>query len=81
MWDTDKLGKILNKPCHDYSDPMDAIRYALSSFKRTKGTDDKEYQQAINKLIKPPNDLSHLSPESSGYMKIEDYTASIKNLL
>lgn len=31
LWETDKLGKILNVPSHDFSDPMDAIRYALSS--------------------------------------------------
>ena len=30
MWDTDKEGKILNVPNHDWSDAMDAVRYALT---------------------------------------------------
>ena len=29
LWDTDKDGNILNVPSHDYSDAMDAVRYAL----------------------------------------------------
>lgn len=31
FWEVDRDEKILNIPCHDYSDPMDAIRYALVS--------------------------------------------------
>lgn len=31
MWKTDKDGKILNVPEHEYSHAMDAIRYALTS--------------------------------------------------
>ena len=30
MWDTDKEGKTLNVPNHDWSDAMDAVRYALT---------------------------------------------------
>lgn len=30
MWKTDRDGKILNEPNHDFSDPMDAIRYGLT---------------------------------------------------
>ncbi len=33
MWETDKDGNILNKPSHDYSDPMDATRYGMEYFK------------------------------------------------
>lgn len=29
LWATDKLGKILNKPDHGYSDAMDAVRYGF----------------------------------------------------
>lgn len=36
LWQIDKEGKILNKPEHMYSDPMDAIRYGLSVFRRTE---------------------------------------------
>lgn len=32
LWSVDREGKVLNMPDHDYSDEMDAIRYALSSF-------------------------------------------------
>ena len=35
LWATDKEGKILNIPNHDWSDPMDAIRYGMSSFENT----------------------------------------------
>ena len=36
MWETDKDGKILNKPDHAFSDPMDAIRYGMSGLNREK---------------------------------------------
>ena len=32
LWETDKDGKILNKPEHTFSHSMDAIRYGLDSF-------------------------------------------------
>jgi len=35
MWKVDKDGKMLNVPDHFLSDPMDAIRYGLSSFEKT----------------------------------------------
>lgn len=31
LWEIDKDGKVLNIPCHEFSNSMDAIRYALSS--------------------------------------------------
>ena len=31
LWETDKDGKILNEPEHEYSHGMDAIRYAIAS--------------------------------------------------
>lgn len=36
LWETDKDGKILNKPEHTYSHSMDAIRYAITSMKKTR---------------------------------------------
>lgn len=30
LWDTDREGKILNTPHHDFSDEMDAVRYGLA---------------------------------------------------
>ena len=33
LWETDKDGKILNKPEHTFSHSMDAIRYGLSEYK------------------------------------------------
>ena len=33
MWRTDKDGKILTIPDHNYSDAMDAIRYAMESLR------------------------------------------------
>lgn len=34
VWQTDKLGKIINEPDHLYSHSMDAVRYAFSQRKR-----------------------------------------------
>ena len=31
LWEVDRDGHILNVPCHDFSDPMDALRYAFVS--------------------------------------------------
>ena len=31
LWEVDKNGKVLNVPCHDWSDLMDATRYAVTS--------------------------------------------------
>ena len=36
MFKTDKEGKILNDPDHQFSDPMDAIRYGLSNYKPSR---------------------------------------------
>ena len=33
LWETDRDGKILNEPEHQFSHSMDAIRYGLSSYK------------------------------------------------
>ena len=38
MWKTDRDGKILNEPDHTWSDGMDAIRYAISSFRKNLNT-------------------------------------------
>jgi phage terminase large subunit len=39
MWKTDRDGVILDKPEHDYSDPMDAIRYAMESLRPAEDAD------------------------------------------
>lgn len=31
LWEVDKNGKVLNVPCHDWSDLMDATRYGITS--------------------------------------------------
>ena len=36
LWQTDKNGKILNKPEHDYSHAMDAVRYGFSGLRPSK---------------------------------------------
>ncbi len=43
LWDTDKDGKILNEPEHEYSHTMDAIRYALSSIAKRNTNQAKRY--------------------------------------
>jgi phage terminase large subunit len=38
LWETDKDGRIISKPEHEFSHSMDAIRYALNSVKVGEGT-------------------------------------------
>jgi phage terminase large subunit len=46
LWKTDKDGKILNEPEHEFSHSMDAIRYAFSSMKpRNDDLQDKQQRQ------------------------------------
>lgn len=51
LWKVDKDGKVLNIPEHDFSDPMDAIRYGLSNFQGSGGTI-KDYKKGYTKYIK-----------------------------
>ena len=37
LWETDKTGRILNKPDHGYSDAMDAVRYGFDSIRPDTG--------------------------------------------
>jgi phage terminase large subunit len=43
LWETDKDGRILNKPEHTYSHSMDAIRYGLNSVKVGEGMTVRAY--------------------------------------
>lgn len=49
MWKIDKNGRIINEPEHDFSDPMDAIRYGLSTFNRPEQTVD--YQNVVDQFL------------------------------
>jgi phage terminase large subunit len=49
MFMIDKDGKILNEPDHMYSDPMDAIRYPLSSFRPMEFTKTKPIKSTVLK--------------------------------
>lgn len=61
LWDTDRDGKILNVPNHDFSDPMDALRYALSTFNNNKGTTQAEYEKAalsVMPVLRRPEEIT-----------------------
>ena len=47
LWETDKDGRILNKPEHTFSHSMDAIRYGLSGFKPRN--DLKDYEKEVRR--------------------------------
>lgn len=47
MWKTDKDGKILDIPDHNFSDAMDAVRYALESM---RPQDDEEEEPVSGKI-------------------------------
>jgi len=51
LWKTDKNGRILNVPEHEFSDPMDATRYGISSYKRAE-TSLKSYNAKYAKYLK-----------------------------
>lgn len=52
LWKTDKDGKVLNEPEHQYSHSMDAVRYAFSEMSREIARDeDKRYDEVANKYI------------------------------
>ena len=64
LWETDKDGKILNVPEHQFSHSMDAIRYGFTHLLRaTKPSDEKEVQKAMASYINPkPSFLPGLGP-------------------
>lgn len=43
LWQTDKIGKQLNKPSHDFSDGMDAIRYGMEYFSPNDNESEEVY--------------------------------------
>ena len=49
MWRTDRDGKIIDIPDHDYSDPMDAIRYAMETL---RPSDDEEKVYTTGNITK-----------------------------
>lgn len=44
LWMTDKDGKIINEPEHEYSHSMDAVRYAIASFRPNQENMAKQVQ-------------------------------------
>lgn len=47
LWETDKDGKILNVPEHQFSNSMDAIRYGIASMIKPKGTTGTIYKRNL----------------------------------
>ncbi len=81
LWLTDKNGKILNEPEHQFSHSMDAIRYGLVSLVK-KGSlveTEQQRQAAINSYISPNTSLRPV-----GSMKPDEYStlqSSIKDYI
>lgn len=50
MWRTDKNGEIIDIPDHQFSDSMDAIRYALESLRPAEDEDEEYVSGHITKL-------------------------------
>lgn len=51
LWMADKDGRLINKPEHAFSDPMDAIRYGMSCFKPLQSSN-KSYSKAYENYLK-----------------------------
>ena len=79
MWKTDRYGKILNEPDHDFSDPMDAIRYGLSAFRRDTSKD-IDIQEAANDYMNEDRELDQFKIQGMQYeedkvlQEMEDYS-------
>ena len=55
LWKTDKTGKILDIPDHDFSDCPDCIRYGMSLFwRKREGTSIKDYLREAKAFINEP---------------------------
>lgn len=53
LWETDKYGKILNEPEHQFSHSLDAVRYAFSSLKpRQDDVQVKQQNQFMRNVIR-----------------------------
>lgn len=50
MWRTDRDGRILTIPDHNYSDPMDAIRYAMESLRPQEDEEEEVKSGNLTKL-------------------------------
>lgn len=59
LWETDKQGKIINEPCHEWSDALDATRYGLVSLVKN-ATGDMEAEKADRMLSR----LRQLTPQT-----------------
>lgn len=57
LWIKDKDGKVLNEPSHNFSHSMDAIRYALDSFKKKEPIP----QATVTKIYDDPYSSKHES--------------------
>lgn len=55
MWNMDRDGRVLNEPNHDYSDMMDAIRYAINSLASIKRRQEFIYNLPMRVDAKKPN--------------------------
>ncbi len=51
LWMTDKLGVVINVPSHDFSDPMDAIRYGMSMFRPIDSEADYDYDKLMKGVL------------------------------
>lgn len=57
IWITDKDGKMLNEPDHQYSHSMDAIRYGMTNLDTVSRPDvDEEWRIAVNREMRLRND-------------------------
>ena len=52
LWQTDRDGKILNKPEHAFSHSMDAIRYGITGVIDVKPVKKNEYKNAVDRYAR-----------------------------
>jgi len=73
----DKNGKIINEPddsIHEWSNPMDAIRYGFNSiYKAKENTQEKDYEKAARRFISSGQERKVMSSSPSYRQKYEEY--------
>lgn len=69
MFATDKDGKILNEPEHEYSHSMDSIRYALATYMPKKEEKEFNYEQEAQKFIDAAQAQGRIDTGIEEYMR------------
>lgn len=75
LWATDKNGKILNEPEHQYSNSMDAIRYGLITFGRHPRKGVTQFNPNLRTYGSRQNAITRAAGQHAGIVAPEEWGA------